>query len=259
MLNLSTVLTGTQAAFFSLKPTAAELCGLAAMTPLPTTLSTTPRTDLCYFCLLMLSSAPALLAGLTEVDELCVALGCRFALDIFTIGQARNIPHLNLTHCDLNQVLSPGSETRINGSAISDMMVEQTTPCQLERCSHSKLRVLASDWCGLTVAIGRHSALHHSHSNRFVTLLIQPTPHLYFCLCSPLVAALPVPLLTQEGRGATLEQVHCYSSRWVVQLGASLFPLFTPRVPITSCSQHLTFTLFAFVALLDLRWRINRL
>ena len=31
--------------------------------------------------------APGLLAGLSEVDELMVALGCRFALDIFTITQ----------------------------------------------------------------------------------------------------------------------------------------------------------------------------
>ena len=31
--------------------------------------------------------APALLASLSEVDELNMALGCRFALDIFTIAQ----------------------------------------------------------------------------------------------------------------------------------------------------------------------------
>ena len=31
--------------------------------------------------------APALLAGLTEVDELYISLGCRFALDMFTIAQ----------------------------------------------------------------------------------------------------------------------------------------------------------------------------
>ena len=30
---------------------------------------------------------PVLLAGLTDVDELMVALGCRFALDVFTIAQ----------------------------------------------------------------------------------------------------------------------------------------------------------------------------
>ena len=30
---------------------------------------------------------PTLLAGLTEVDVLHIALGCRFALDIFTISQ----------------------------------------------------------------------------------------------------------------------------------------------------------------------------
>ena len=31
--------------------------------------------------------AAALLAGLSEVDELKMALGCRFALDIFTVAQ----------------------------------------------------------------------------------------------------------------------------------------------------------------------------
>ena len=31
--------------------------------------------------------APVRLAGLTDVDELKVALGCRFALDVFTIAQ----------------------------------------------------------------------------------------------------------------------------------------------------------------------------
>ena len=31
--------------------------------------------------------APALLAGLTEVGELYIALGCRFVVDIFTIAQ----------------------------------------------------------------------------------------------------------------------------------------------------------------------------
>ena len=36
--------------------------------------------------------APALLAGLSEVDELMIALGCRFALDIFTIAQQDRPP-----------------------------------------------------------------------------------------------------------------------------------------------------------------------
>ena len=31
--------------------------------------------------------APAPLAGLSEVDELGIALGCKFALDIFTLAQ----------------------------------------------------------------------------------------------------------------------------------------------------------------------------
>ena len=36
--------------------------------------------------------APALLAGLSEVDELMIALGCRFALNIFTIAQQDRPP-----------------------------------------------------------------------------------------------------------------------------------------------------------------------
>ena len=36
---------------------------------------------------LLLLFADAYLAGLSEVDELKIALGCRFALDIFTIFQ----------------------------------------------------------------------------------------------------------------------------------------------------------------------------
>ena len=33
---------------------------------------------------------PTLLEGLTEVDVLHIALGCRFALDIFTISKRRS-------------------------------------------------------------------------------------------------------------------------------------------------------------------------
>ena len=46
--------------------------------------------------------APALLADLSEVDELMVALSCRFALDIFTIAQQDRPDHLaNDPRCDL--------------------------------------------------------------------------------------------------------------------------------------------------------------
>ena len=37
--------------------------------------------------LLLLAEVPTLLAGLSEVDVLRIAIGCRFALDIFTISQ----------------------------------------------------------------------------------------------------------------------------------------------------------------------------
>ena len=45
-------------------------------------------------------TAPVLLAGLTHVDEPMVALGCRFALDVFTVAQ-QGLPfadHDSLNH-----------------------------------------------------------------------------------------------------------------------------------------------------------------
>ena len=41
---------------------------------------------------LLLSWAPVLLSGLTELDELATALSCRFALDIWTIMQQEPLP-----------------------------------------------------------------------------------------------------------------------------------------------------------------------
>ena len=65
---------------FRLMPSRPVPCGLAVPTPHPMTMST----------LLLFADAlvaPALLADLRELDELMVALSCRFALDIFTIAQ----------------------------------------------------------------------------------------------------------------------------------------------------------------------------
>ena len=73
----STVPPGTHTAFFSLKAAAAVPCGLAVTSPRPTMTSTT----------LIISSSCLLLEGLTEVDILHLALGYRFALEIFTISQ----------------------------------------------------------------------------------------------------------------------------------------------------------------------------
>ena len=50
--------------------------------------------------------APALLAGLSDVDELCIALGCIFALDIFTIAQ-QNRPSPDLEPLPLEAELEP--------------------------------------------------------------------------------------------------------------------------------------------------------
>ena len=75
------------------------------MTPLPTMMVTTPTNTM----LLLFADAfiaPALLAGLTEVDELYIALGCRSALDIFTIAQ-RYRPSPDLEPLPLDAELDP--------------------------------------------------------------------------------------------------------------------------------------------------------
>ena len=71
---------------FSLKAAAAVPCDPAVTSPRPTMTSTT----LIAILLLLFADVgitPILLEGLTEVDVLHIALGCRFALDIFTISQ----------------------------------------------------------------------------------------------------------------------------------------------------------------------------
>ena len=66
---------------FSLKPTAAVPCCPAVTSPPLTMMSTTLAT---FFLLLFADIAitPTLLEGLSEIDVLHMALGCRFALDI---------------------------------------------------------------------------------------------------------------------------------------------------------------------------------
>ena len=58
---------------------------------------------------------PTLLEGLTEVDVLHIALGCRFALDIFTISQRHSL-HLITSHF-LTTLSSPHSEHWLHTSA----------------------------------------------------------------------------------------------------------------------------------------------
>ena len=53
--------------------------------------------------------APVLLSGLSDVDELMVALGCRFALDVFAVAQ-QDAPLLNLIRCLTLLVVLSGSE-----------------------------------------------------------------------------------------------------------------------------------------------------
>ena len=71
--------------FFSLKTAAAVPCGPAA-TSLRLTMTRTTLTAISFF-FADVGITPTLLEGLTEVDVLHIALGCRFALDIFTISQ----------------------------------------------------------------------------------------------------------------------------------------------------------------------------
>ena len=58
-------------------PPPASPCGLAAMTLYPTMTSTNTSNTSALI-------APVLLSGLLDVDELTVAFGCRFPLDVFT-------------------------------------------------------------------------------------------------------------------------------------------------------------------------------
>ena len=81
----STVPPGTHTAFFSLKAAAAVPCGPAVTSPRPTMTITTLAAI--SFLFADVGITPTLLGGLTEVDVLHIALGCRFALDIFTISQ----------------------------------------------------------------------------------------------------------------------------------------------------------------------------
>ena len=70
---------------FSLKPATAVPCGPAVTSPPLTMMSTTQTTI--SFLFADVDITPTLLEGLNEVDVLHIALGCRFALDIFTISQ----------------------------------------------------------------------------------------------------------------------------------------------------------------------------
>ena len=77
--------TGNANSVFSLKLAAAVPCGPAVTSPRPTMTSTTLTTI--SFLLADVGITPTLLEGLTEVGVLHIALGCRFALDIFTTSQ----------------------------------------------------------------------------------------------------------------------------------------------------------------------------
>ena len=99
--------------------------------------------------------APALLAGLFEVDVLYISLGCRFALDIFTISQQ---------YCPSPDLEPPPLDSEL----------ELYTPnCSL---------------CGQTVRLHgdncRHVVLPHSPTVRFERLQSQPTTQLFHCLCA---------------------------------------------------------------------------
>ena len=82
-MGASTVPLGMHTAFFSLKTAAAVPCG-PAVTSLRLTMTSTTLIAISF---LFADLTPTLLEGVTEVDVQHIALGCRFALDIFTISQ----------------------------------------------------------------------------------------------------------------------------------------------------------------------------
>ena len=92
--------------------------------------------------------APALLAGLSEVDVLNIALGCRFALDMFTISQQYS-PTPDHEPIPLDAELEPllrGMVPHLHNCG-HDGLVTWTAP--VERNSHSKLQSVWSD-CAVT-------------------------------------------------------------------------------------------------------------
>ena len=106
-MDASTVPPGTHTAFFSLKTAAAVPCG-PAVTSLRPTMTSTTLTAITFSFFADVGITPTLLEGLTEVDVLHIALGCRFALDIFTISQQHSL-HLITSHF-LTTPSSPHSE-----------------------------------------------------------------------------------------------------------------------------------------------------
>ena len=170
--------------------------------------------------------APALLACLSEVDELYTALGWTSSPLL-----SKTDIHLNLSHYHLTQALSPGSETQIDCYASSDMLVERPTPRQW-----SGTHTPNSSPCRQTVRFHcdncSHCAFHHSHSVRFVRMQLQPTSHLYLSLLlSSDGCRTACSIAHTGGPCGALEQAPCRSS----SLGGS-----TWRVPVSprSASTH---------------------
>ena len=79
--------SGRRGAKFSVMSSFALPCGSAATTPRPTSTSTTTATPSCSCAPTLVEPVP--LSCLTDVDELIVALGCRFALDVTIAQQVR--------------------------------------------------------------------------------------------------------------------------------------------------------------------------
>ena len=76
---------GTHTAFSVFSPNGAVPCGPAVISP---HLMTTSNTDNNFLLLFAdVDITPTLLEGLSEVDVLHIALGCRFAPDMFTISR----------------------------------------------------------------------------------------------------------------------------------------------------------------------------
>ena len=85
LAHVSTVQTGTHTAFSVSKVPQPSYVALLRLTLSDDDEHNTDNNFLLLFA--DVDVAPALLAGLSELDVLYIALGCRFALDIFTISQ----------------------------------------------------------------------------------------------------------------------------------------------------------------------------
>ena len=111
------------------------------------------KTDNNFFLLFAdVDITPTLLEGLSEVDVLHIALGCRFALEIFTISQQYY--------------------TRLVAAMMAKSLGQRSW-----KVTHIPNRTLCWQNSRLHCVSYRHSAPHHSHFDYFASSMSLRTSH----------------------------------------------------------------------------------